>query len=57
MIMILEESQDKNKLIYLHFVLNEIHRCLFQPLKPSLKNMEALFRFKSNEWGDEIEFK
>lgn len=49
MIMILEESQDQNKLIYLHFILNEIHRCLFQPLKAFLNNMEVLFRFKSNQ--------
>lgn len=57
MIMILEESQNQNKLIYLHFIFNEIHRCLFQPLKPFLNNMEALFRFKSNQWGGKIEFK
>lgn len=57
MIMILEESQDENKLIYLDFILNEIHRYLFQPLKITLNNMEAIFRFKSNKWKEKIKFK
>ena len=57
MIMILEESQDENKLIYLHFILNQTHRYLFQCLKATLNNMKALFRFKSNEWVEKVEFK
>ena len=57
MIMILEESQDENKLIYLHFILNQIHQCLFQRLKITLNKMEALFRFKINEWQEKIKFK
>jgi hypothetical protein len=47
MIMILEESQDENKLIYLHFILNQIHRYLFQCLKATLNNMKALLDLKA----------
>ena len=47
MIMILEESQHENKLIYLHFILNQIHQYLFQPLKITLNNMRLYLDLKA----------
>jgi hypothetical protein len=46
MIMILEESPQRNKLIYSHVMLNQLEALRLLKSKMILKDIRALFRFK-----------